>query len=182
MDSTLEFEKRRNVPLKYDRELMATTISAVSRIQEIKTKREKAFYKNRMNVAKPVSLRTDALEVLSGTHLLGFEGKNSEVVKKALKAAEIKAKKKEKKRIQKVQDQVEEMQQDLEGEEDAEIEQVEDEEMDVEEEQQRVKDKIKVKVPARSKKGRVASGRNSSALMPAGEGGMSMSMGGMHVD
>lgn len=177
MDSTLEFEKRRNVPVKYDRELMATTISAVSRIQEIKAKREKAFYKNRMNAAKPVSLRTDALEILSGSHLLGFEGKNSDVVKKALKAAEIKAKKKEKKRIQKVQDQVEEMQQDLEEEE--QVSEVEDEDMDVEEE--RVKEKIKVKVPARSKKGRVASGRNS-ALMPAGEGGMSMSMGGMHVD
>ena len=46
-DSTFEFEKRRNVPIRYDRELMATTVKAMNRISEIKAKRERAFYKNR---------------------------------------------------------------------------------------------------------------------------------------
>lgn len=166
IDSTLEFEKRRNVPVKYDRELVGTTVSALSRIQEIKAKRELAFYKNRMAKAKPVSLRTDALEVISGTHLLGLE-KNSELVQKALRAAELKAKKKEKRRLQKLEDQVEEMQQDMDQAEE-----------DIEEEKQvEEREKIKVKVPATRKKAKSA----RSALMPAGQGGMSMSMG-MQVD
>ncbi|CAH1756351.1 20208_t:CDS:2 [Entrophospora sp. SA101] len=49
IDSTFEFEKRRNVPIRYDRELMSTTIKAIKKISEIKAKREKAFYKNRMS-------------------------------------------------------------------------------------------------------------------------------------
>ncbi|RIB02912.1 ribosomal protein L24e-domain-containing protein [Gigaspora rosea] len=48
IDSTFEFEKRRNVPVRYDRELMATTIKAMKRITEIRSKRERVFYKNRM--------------------------------------------------------------------------------------------------------------------------------------
>ncbi|KAI8876547.1 hypothetical protein K501DRAFT_231869 [Backusella circina FSU 941] len=48
IDSTFEFEKRRNVPVRYDRNLMATTIKAMKRVQEIRAKRERAFYKNRM--------------------------------------------------------------------------------------------------------------------------------------
>jgi hypothetical protein len=46
-DSTFEFEKRRNVPVRYDRELVATTLKAMERVQEIRAKREKAFWKNR---------------------------------------------------------------------------------------------------------------------------------------
>ncbi|CAI2178629.1 14732_t:CDS:2 [Funneliformis geosporum] len=46
IDSTFEFEKRRNVPVRYDRELLDTTIKAMKRISEIKAKRERVFYKN----------------------------------------------------------------------------------------------------------------------------------------
>ena len=48
MDSTLEFEKRRNRPPKYDRELWQKTVKAIKKINEIKTRRENQFYKNRM--------------------------------------------------------------------------------------------------------------------------------------
>ncbi|KAG2177915.1 hypothetical protein INT43_003162 [Umbelopsis isabellina] len=48
IDSTFEFEKRRNVPVRYDRNLMATTVKAMKRVQEIRAKRERAFFKNRM--------------------------------------------------------------------------------------------------------------------------------------
>lgn len=47
-DSTFEFEKRRNVPVRYDRNLMATTVKAMKRVAEIRARRERAFYKNRM--------------------------------------------------------------------------------------------------------------------------------------
>ncbi|KAI9064448.1 hypothetical protein PYCCODRAFT_1377873 [Trametes coccinea BRFM310] len=52
IDSTIEFEKRRNVPVRYDRELVQTTVKAMKRIAEIKQRREHAFWKNRMAVAR----------------------------------------------------------------------------------------------------------------------------------
>jgi len=52
IDSTIEFEKRRNVPIRYNRELVQTTLQAMKRIGEIKQRRERAFWKNRMAVAR----------------------------------------------------------------------------------------------------------------------------------
>ena len=46
-DSTIDFEKRRNVPVRYNRELIQTTVKAMKRIGEIRAKRERAFFKNR---------------------------------------------------------------------------------------------------------------------------------------
>lgn len=47
VDSTFEFEKRRNVPVRYDRELMATTVRTVRRVQEIRARRERLHYRLR---------------------------------------------------------------------------------------------------------------------------------------
>ncbi|OBZ75360.1 Ribosome biogenesis protein RLP24 [Grifola frondosa] len=52
IDSTIDFEKRRNVPVRYDRELVQTTVKAMKRIAEIKKKRERAFWKNRMAASR----------------------------------------------------------------------------------------------------------------------------------
>jgi large subunit ribosomal protein L24e len=52
IDSTIDFEKRRNVPVRYDRELMQTTLKAMKRIGEIKKRREHAFWKSRMAVSR----------------------------------------------------------------------------------------------------------------------------------
>lgn len=46
-DSTIDFEKRRNVPVRYDRELVQTTVKAMKRVAEIRQKREHAFWKHR---------------------------------------------------------------------------------------------------------------------------------------
>lgn len=53
-DTTFEFERRRNVPIRYDREKMVKTIRAMRRVAEIKRAREERFYKARMrnNVVK----------------------------------------------------------------------------------------------------------------------------------
>ncbi|KAK9475081.1 ribosomal protein L24e-domain-containing protein [Dipodascopsis tothii] len=48
VDSTLTFAQRRNVPVRYNRELTATVLKAMTRISEIRAKRERVFYKNRM--------------------------------------------------------------------------------------------------------------------------------------
>ncbi|KAH8107056.1 ribosomal protein L24e-domain-containing protein [Cristinia sonorae] len=52
IDSTIEFEKRRNIPVRYNRELIQTTVKAMKRIAEIKGRREHAFWKNRMAASR----------------------------------------------------------------------------------------------------------------------------------
>jgi len=52
IDSTIDFEKRRNVPVRYDRELVTTTLKAMKRVGEIKQRREHAFWKHRMAAAR----------------------------------------------------------------------------------------------------------------------------------
>lgn len=48
MDSTFDFAKRRNRPLKYDRDTMMQTLEAMKKVEAIKTARESRFYKDRM--------------------------------------------------------------------------------------------------------------------------------------
>ncbi|KAK8811500.1 hypothetical protein WA158_003234 [Blastocystis sp. Blastoise] len=52
VDSTLDFEKIRNRPVKYDRDLMMKTIKAMKRIEEIKKVRQQRFYKQRYIILK----------------------------------------------------------------------------------------------------------------------------------
>jgi large subunit ribosomal protein L24e len=52
VDTTLEFEKKRNRPLKYDRELIGTTIKAMKRIAEIKHDREARHIEARLKGKK----------------------------------------------------------------------------------------------------------------------------------
>jgi hypothetical protein len=66
-DSTIDFEKRRNIPVRYDRELVQTTVKAMKRIAEIKSRREHAFWKHRCVVFYHY-LNTSVL-----THLIFFQ-------------------------------------------------------------------------------------------------------------
>jgi len=52
IDSTFEFEKRRNVPVRYDRELVQNTLKAMKRVGEIRRRREHTFWKHRMAAAR----------------------------------------------------------------------------------------------------------------------------------
>ena len=70
IDSTFEFEKRRNRPEKYDRENMGKTIQAMGRIQEIKERRELTFYKNRMADAKGIQKAQARAEIDKGMELI----------------------------------------------------------------------------------------------------------------
>merc|ERR1711896_46039 len=51
-DTTLDFEKRREEPVKYNRDLYVKTVQAMGRIQEIKQAREKRFKNARIKDAK----------------------------------------------------------------------------------------------------------------------------------
>lgn len=70
VDSTLTFAARRNVPVRYNRDLVATTLKAMSRVEEIRQKRERAFYKNRMKGNKERNLALDKRLVEQNPELL----------------------------------------------------------------------------------------------------------------
>jgi large subunit ribosomal protein L24e len=76
----LEFEKRRNVPVRYDRDLMSTTLKAMKRIQEIKAKRERVFYKQRMAGKKDKERAQNVQEIVKNAELVNVP----ELVQKAL--------------------------------------------------------------------------------------------------
>mmetsp|Transcript_720 Transcript_720/g.2302 ORF Transcript_720/g.2302 Transcript_720/m.2302 type:complete len:173 (-) Transcript_720:200-718(-) len=63
VDSTFEFEKRRNRPVKYDRDLVGTTLRAMQRVQEIKSRREEIFFNRRMKDAKKEQVARDKVEL-----------------------------------------------------------------------------------------------------------------------
>jgi large subunit ribosomal protein L24e len=70
VDSTLAFAARRNVPVRYNRDLVQTTLKAMSRISEIRTRRERAFYKARMKGNKERQRAEDRKLVEENQHLL----------------------------------------------------------------------------------------------------------------
>ena len=70
VDTTLQFAARRNIPIRYDRNLVATTLKAMSRIADIRAKRERAFYKKRMEGNKEKIRARDRKTVEEGAHLL----------------------------------------------------------------------------------------------------------------
>jgi large subunit ribosomal protein L24e len=69
VDSTL-IAARRNVPIRYNRDLVASTVKAMGRISEIRTKRERAFYKQRMAGNRARALAEDRKLVDENQHLL----------------------------------------------------------------------------------------------------------------
>jgi large subunit ribosomal protein L24e len=51
-DKTLEFENRKEEPVRYNRDLMVKTIQAMKRIEEIKIRRQKDHWRERMRIAR----------------------------------------------------------------------------------------------------------------------------------
>ncbi|KAH7371659.1 ribosomal protein L24e-domain-containing protein [Pyrenochaeta sp. MPI-SDFR-AT-0127] len=70
VDSTLTFAQRRNIPVRYNRDLVQTTLKAMSRVSEIRAKRERAFYKARMRGNKQRQREEDRKLVEENQHLL----------------------------------------------------------------------------------------------------------------
>ncbi|KAL7772454.1 hypothetical protein CFE70_002413 [Pyrenophora teres f. teres 0-1] len=70
VDSTLTFAQRRNVPVRYNRDLVQTTLKAMTRVTEIRARRERAFYKARMRGNKQRQREEDRKLVEENQHLL----------------------------------------------------------------------------------------------------------------
>ena len=83
VDSSLllsQFAKRRNVPVKYDRNLVSATLKAMERVEEIRQRRERVFTKRRLSgkAARERKRAEDRRVVAQGIHLLGKELKMQE--------------------------------------------------------------------------------------------------------
>lgn len=128
VDSTLTFAARRNVPVRYNRELVATTLKGMARVEEIRQKRERAFYKNRMKGNKERQLALDKKLVESNPELLRM--REVEIAKKLAK-----------------EQAKEERDQQVEQEESD-----DDEEMDIESEEESEEEEEKQKVVLKNKK------------------------------
>ncbi|KAK4218664.1 Ribosomal protein L24e domain containing protein [Rhypophila sp. PSN 637] len=70
VDSTLQFAARRNVPVRYNRELIQKTLKAMERISEIRARRERVFYKKRMAGKRARELASARKLVANNEHLL----------------------------------------------------------------------------------------------------------------
>ena len=70
VDTTLTFAARRNIPIRYNRDLVSTTLKAMQRVSEIKAKRERVFYKNRMAGNKEREKAANRKLVTENEHLL----------------------------------------------------------------------------------------------------------------
>jgi large subunit ribosomal protein L24e len=70
LDSTFDFEKKRNTPVKYDRNLMIKTIKAMQVVDRIKKVRKERFHKQRL--AAQIRKRTTSAqkEIAKGKDLL----------------------------------------------------------------------------------------------------------------
>ena len=86
VDSTLTFASRKNVPVRYNRDLVSTTLKAMARVEEIRQKRERAFYKNRMRGNKERQLAADRKLVEDNPQLLRM--REVELKRKAEKQAD----------------------------------------------------------------------------------------------
>ena len=84
VDATFDFERKRNRAVKYDRELVGTTLRAMKRVQEIKTKREERFYKARMATSKQIAKVQDRKELKEGIDLISVSAEKKEEVKQKL--------------------------------------------------------------------------------------------------
>jgi len=80
VDSAFEFEKRRNRPVKYDRDLMGKTIMAMQRVQSIKERREERFHANRMQDAKAEKISQARVEIEKHIEVLAPAVANREEV------------------------------------------------------------------------------------------------------
>merc|ERR1712170_133058 len=70
VDPSFEFEKKRHVPVKYNRELWTKTLTAMEKIQKIRVRREAQHIKNRLKKGKELRKAADIREVKKNIHLI----------------------------------------------------------------------------------------------------------------
>lgn len=69
VDNVYDFETRRNRPVKYDRDLVATTLRTMRLIDEIRMKREEAHWERRMQTAAAIETRAKLFDIAQNIDL-----------------------------------------------------------------------------------------------------------------
>ena len=78
VDTTFEFEKRRNRPIRYNRETMSQTLNAMKRVSEIQHKRQDLFFKMRMRAHKGTQRERVRAVIEKGIEILAPAAANKE--------------------------------------------------------------------------------------------------------
>lgn len=63
MDPSFEFEKRRNVPVKYNRELWSKTVEAMKQVETIRQRRQNLHIMQRLRKGRELEQEIDVKEV-----------------------------------------------------------------------------------------------------------------------
>lgn len=63
VDPSFEFEKRRNVPIKYNRELWSNAVEAIKKVETIKQKRQNLHIMQRLRKGRELEQERDIKEV-----------------------------------------------------------------------------------------------------------------------
>merc|ERR1712212_429648 len=87
----IHLNKKRNVPVKYNRELWSKTVRAMKRIEEIKQKRQNLHIKNRLKPDKQLVKEADKKEVLQNINLITepiSQKKKSQKISQVMREAE----------------------------------------------------------------------------------------------
>lgn len=70
VDPSFDFEKRRNVPVKYNRELWTNTLVAIEKINEIRERRERHFVMTRLRKGTERDIHNDVRDVKKNMSLI----------------------------------------------------------------------------------------------------------------
>ncbi|XP_037949800.1 probable ribosome biogenesis protein RLP24 [Teleopsis dalmanni] len=70
IDPSFEFEKRRNVPIKYNREKWQKALDAIKKVNEIKERRQGNFVMQRLRKGREVEIQMDVKDVQRNMSLI----------------------------------------------------------------------------------------------------------------
>ncbi|XP_070543422.1 probable ribosome biogenesis protein RLP24 [Ptychodera flava] len=88
VDNSFEFERRRNIPTKYNRELWTRSLQALKRVEEIKTRRQNQFIINRLKKGKELRKQADIRDVKQSIHLIKSPAAKEKTVQKLVQIIE----------------------------------------------------------------------------------------------
>jgi len=93
MDTTLEFERKRNVPVKYNRDLVGTTLRAMVQVEAIRAKREKLLFEKRMKRRTEANTTAGIKELGRRLHWIEDPAQRESVEAQVKEAEKLKAEK-----------------------------------------------------------------------------------------
>ena len=89
-DSVLEFEQKRNVPTRYNRDLMVKTLQAMKRVDQIKKARQERFFAARMEASKGQKRQSMENELMTDVDLISNPQVKAYILKKKKAKEELK--------------------------------------------------------------------------------------------